>query len=83
MRIEVRKTPKLFIDGAFVRSESGRTFRHESEAGVVNVALASRKDVRDAVRAARRGFQTWRGKTAYNRGQVLYRLAEMLENRRA
>jgi acyl-CoA reductase-like NAD-dependent aldehyde dehydrogenase len=76
-RLPVRKTYKLFIDGAFPRSESGRTFEAEGQ----NVARASRKDVRDAVRAARGAFPGWAAATAYNRGQVLYRLAEMLEAR--
>jgi acyl-CoA reductase-like NAD-dependent aldehyde dehydrogenase len=76
-RLPVRKTYKLFIGGAFPRSESGRTFEAEAQ----NVARASRKDVRDAVRAARGAFPKWAAATAYNRGQVLYRLAEMLEAR--
>ena len=76
-RLPVRKTYKLFIGGAFPRSESGRTFEAEGQ----NVARASRKDARDAVRAARGAFPGWAGATAYNRGQVLYRLAEMLEAR--
>ena len=78
-RLPVRKTYKLFIGGEFPRSESGRTF----EAQGANVALGSRKDVRDAVRAARSAFPKWSGLTAYNRGQVLYRIAEMMEARRA
>jgi acyl-CoA reductase-like NAD-dependent aldehyde dehydrogenase len=78
-RLAVRKTYKLFIGGAFPRSESGRTYLvHET-----NVALASRKDVRDAVVAARAAVARWSGATAYNRGQILYRAAEMLEGRRA
>jgi acyl-CoA reductase-like NAD-dependent aldehyde dehydrogenase len=76
-RLPVRKTYKLFIDGAFPRSESGRTYEAEGQ----NVARASRKDVRDAVRAARAAFGAWSRATAYNRGQVLYRLAEMMEAR--
>jgi acyl-CoA reductase-like NAD-dependent aldehyde dehydrogenase len=76
-RLPVKKTYKLFIGGAFPRSESGRTFEAEGQ----NVARASRKDVRDAVRAARGAFPQWAAATAYNRGQVLYRLAEMLEAR--
>jgi acyl-CoA reductase-like NAD-dependent aldehyde dehydrogenase len=79
MRLPVRKTYKLFIGGAFPRSESGRTYEAEGQ----NVARASRKDVRDAVRAARGAFPKWAGMTAYNRGQVLYRLAEMVEARAA
>jgi acyl-CoA reductase-like NAD-dependent aldehyde dehydrogenase len=76
-RLPVRKTYKLFVGGAFPRSESGRTFEAEGQ----NVARASRKDVRDAVRAARGSFPGWAAATAYNRGQVLYRVAEMLEAR--
>jgi acyl-CoA reductase-like NAD-dependent aldehyde dehydrogenase len=78
-RLPVRKTYKLFIGGAFPRSESGRTYEAEGQ----NVARASRKDVRDAVRAARSALPKWAGMTAYNRGQVLYRLAEMIEARAA
>jgi acyl-CoA reductase-like NAD-dependent aldehyde dehydrogenase len=77
-RLRVRKTYKLFIDGAFPRSESGRTYEAEGQ----NVARASRKDARDAVRAARAAQEKWGGMTAYNRGQVLYRAAEMMETRR-
>jgi acyl-CoA reductase-like NAD-dependent aldehyde dehydrogenase len=76
-RLPVRKTYKLFVGGAFPRSESGRTYEAEGQ----NVARASRKDVRDAVRAARGAFPGWSAATAYNRGQVLYRLAEMMEAR--
>ncbi len=78
-RLSVKKTYKLYVGGAFPRSESGRTF----EAGGHNMARASRKDARDAVRAARAAFPGWSGLTAYNRGQVLYRLAEMMEARTA
>src|SRR5262245_10507884 len=78
-RLPVRKTYKLYISGAFPRSESGRTYL----AGGLNVARASRKDLRDAVRAARAAQTGWAGATAYNRGQVVYRIAEMLEARRA
>ena len=78
-RLPVRKTYKLYIGGEFPRSESGRTY----EAQGANVARGSRKDVRDAVRAARAAFPKWAGLTAYNRGQVVYRIAEMLEARRA
>jgi len=82
-RLAVPKTAKLLIDGAFVRSESGRYDRvsDHAEVHVGNVPRASRKDVRDAVRAARRAFQPWQARTAYNRGQILYRLAETLERR--
>src|SRR3954454_7529368 len=76
-RLPVRKTYKLFVGGALPRSESGRTYEAEGQ----NVARASRKDVRDAVRAARGAFPKWAAMTAYNRGQVLYRLAEMVEAR--
>src|SRR5262245_18846544 len=78
-RLPVSKTAKLFVGGAFVRSESGRTYEVEN----ANVALGSRKDLRDAVRVARGALGGWAGATAYNRGQVLYRVAEMLEGRRA
>src|SRR5881409_1291929 len=76
-RLPVKKTYKLYIGGAFPRSESGRTYEAEGQ----NVARASRKDVRDAVRVARGALPKWSGMTAYNRGQVLYRLAEMMEAR--
>ena len=78
-RLPVKKTYKLFIGGAFPPSESGRTYEAEGQ----NVARASRKDVRDAVRAARGALPKWSGMTAYNRGQVLYRVAEMIEARTA
>jgi acyl-CoA reductase-like NAD-dependent aldehyde dehydrogenase len=78
-RLAVRKTYKLYIGGAFPRSESGRTYLVDGD----NVALASRKDARDAVIAARKAQPKWAGATAYNRGQVLYRVAEMIEGRRA
>jgi acyl-CoA reductase-like NAD-dependent aldehyde dehydrogenase len=84
-RTEVRKTYKLFVGGAFPRSESGRSYTVFAAGGaaVANAALASRKDARDAVVAARGALPGWAGATAYNRGQVLYRVAEMLEGRRA
>jgi acyl-CoA reductase-like NAD-dependent aldehyde dehydrogenase len=83
-RLAVRKTYKLFIGGAFPRSESGRSYPVTAPSGeVVHAAQASRKDVRDAVVAARAAFAKWSTATAYNRGQVLYRIAEMLEGRRA
>jgi acyl-CoA reductase-like NAD-dependent aldehyde dehydrogenase len=84
-RLAVRKTYKLFIGGAFPRSESGRSYVVTSPDGdfLANAALASRKDVRDAVKAARAAAGKWSGATAYNRGQILYRIAEMLEGRRA
>jgi acyl-CoA reductase-like NAD-dependent aldehyde dehydrogenase len=85
-RLGVRKTYKLYIGGAFPRSESGRSYEVRSARDgrfLANAALASRKDARDAVVAARKAFGGWSGGTAYNRGQILYRVAEMLEGRRA
>jgi acyl-CoA reductase-like NAD-dependent aldehyde dehydrogenase len=84
-RLAVPKTYKLYIGGKFPRSESGRTYEIESVKGdfVANVAKASRKDARDAIVAARGAVKGWAGATAYNRGQVLYRIAELLEGRRA
>jgi len=76
-RLPVKKTYKLYIGGAFPRSESGRTYEAQEQ----NVARASRKDVRDAVQAARGAQPKWAAATAYNRGQVLYRIAEMMEAR--
>jgi acyl-CoA reductase-like NAD-dependent aldehyde dehydrogenase len=83
-RLDVRKTYKLFIGGAFPRSESGRTYAVTDSKGrfLANVSQASRKDARDAVAAARAAQRGWWEATAYNRGQVLYRIAEMLEGRR-
>jgi acyl-CoA reductase-like NAD-dependent aldehyde dehydrogenase len=78
-RLPVKKTYKLYVGGGFPRSESGRTYLAEGQ----NVARASRKDLRDAVRAARTAQAGWAGATAYNRGQVLYRIAETMESRRA
>ena len=82
--LPVDKTFKLFIGGAFPRSESGHTFQVRSDDGrlLANAAKASRKDLREAVRAARSAQAGWAGRTAYNRGQVLYRVAEMLDARR-
>jgi len=84
-RLEVRKTYKLHIGGAFVRSESGRYLPARSPSGELldNYSHASRKDLRDAVVAARNAFGGWAKKTAYLRGQILYRAAEMLQNRSA
>jgi acyl-CoA reductase-like NAD-dependent aldehyde dehydrogenase len=79
VRLPVKKTYKLYIGGGFPRSESGRSYEVEG----ANVALASKKDVRDAVRAAREALPKWAGTTAYNRGQVLYSVAEIMEGRRA
>ena len=83
-RLRVRKTYKLYIGGAFPRSESGRSYPVTARDGTVlaHAAQASRKDVRDAVVAARKAFAGWSRATAYNRGQVLYRVAEMLDGRR-
>jgi acyl-CoA reductase-like NAD-dependent aldehyde dehydrogenase len=83
-RIEVRKTHKLYVGGAFPRSESGRSYEVTDAKGrfLANAAYASRKDARDAVVAARKAYAGWAGRTAYNRGQVLYRVAEVLEGRR-
>ncbi|MEV4255382.1 aldehyde dehydrogenase family protein, partial [Spirillospora sp. NPDC049652] len=84
-RLSVRKTYKLYIGGAFPRSESGRSYVVNDAKGrfLANASQASRKDVRDAVVAARKAFGGWSSRTAYNRGQILYRIAEMLEGRRA
>jgi acyl-CoA reductase-like NAD-dependent aldehyde dehydrogenase len=83
-RIGVRKTYKLYIGGAFPRSESGRSYLVSAADGtpLVNAVRASRKDLRDAVRAAHSAFPGWAAKTAMNRGQVLYRVAELMEGRR-
>ena len=83
-RIEVRKTYKLYIGGAFPRTESGRTYLVSAADGapVANACRGSRKDLRDAVRAARKAFPGWADRTAMNRGQVLYRVAELMEGRR-
>jgi acyl-CoA reductase-like NAD-dependent aldehyde dehydrogenase len=84
-RVAVRKTYKLYLGGTFPRSESGRSYVVTDSGGgfLANAALASRKDARDAVVAARKAFPGWSGATAYNRGQVLYRVAEVLEGRRS
>ncbi|GAB2521443.1 aldehyde dehydrogenase family protein [Paramicrobacterium agarici] len=84
-RLAVPKTYKLFIGGKFPRSESGRTYEIVTAKGafLANASKASRKDARDAVKAARTAVAGWSGATAYNRGQVLYRIAELLEGRRA
>ncbi|MGA4850874.1 aldehyde dehydrogenase family protein [Streptomyces sp. G5(2025)] len=83
-RLTVLKTYKLYVGGKFPRSESGRVYEVTDAKGkwLANAPLASRKDARDAVVAARKAFGGWSGATAYNRGQVLYRIAEMLEGRR-
>ena len=84
MRLEIKKTYKLFIGGKFPRTESGRSYEVLDSKGnhVANAAKASRKDVRDAVVAARAAQAGWASATAYNRGQILYRIAEMLEGRK-
>ena len=83
-RLEVRKTYKLYVGGQFPRSESGRSYLVHAADGtpIANAVRGSRKDVRDAVRAARSAFPGWEAKTAMNRGQILYRVAELLEGRR-
>ena len=83
-RVEVRKTYKLYIGGAFPRTESGRSYLVSAADGapLANACRASRKDLREAVRAARKAFPGWAAKTAMNRGQVLYRVAELMEGRR-
>ncbi|GAA3142867.1 aldehyde dehydrogenase family protein [Planomonospora alba] len=85
LRLDVRKTYKLYIGGAFPRSESGRSYAVTSSTGefLANASKASRKDAREAVVAARKAFGGWSGATPYNRGQILYRIAEMLQGRRA
>lgn len=84
-RLDVRKTYKLFIGGAFPRSESARSYEVTAHNGafLANASRASRKDVRDGVAAARKAWPPWSGLTAYNRGQILYRVAEVMESRRA
>jgi acyl-CoA reductase-like NAD-dependent aldehyde dehydrogenase len=83
-RLEVRKTYKLYVDGAFPRSESGRTYEVTDAQGgfLANAVRGSRKDIRDAVSAARKATEGWKRLTGYNRGQVLYRVAEVMESRR-
>ena len=83
-RLEVLKTYKIYIGGKFPRTESGRFYKllNKAEEPIANVCLSSRKDVRNAVQAARKAQGSWQERTAFNRGQVLYRIAEMLEGRR-
>src|SRR5919106_2379447 len=83
-RIPVRKTYKLYVGGQFPRSESGRSYVVRAADGtpLANAVRSSRKDLRDAVRAARNAFPSWAERTAMNRGQVLYRVAELMEGRR-
>ena len=84
-RLGIPKTYKIYIDGKFPRTESGRYFEYEYKTGdgSANLCNSSRKDFRDAITAARAAFAKWSGFTAYNRGQILYRIAEMLEGRRS
>ena len=83
-RIDVRKTYKLYIGGAFPRTESGRAYEVLDARGrlLANACRGTRKDIRDAVRAARKAFPGWAARTAYNRSQILYRIAELMEGRR-
>ena len=82
MRLSVQKTLKMYVGGAFIRSESGRILAHTNAEGIhMNIPRASRKDLRDTIEKARGALAGWSGRTAYNRGQILYRLAEMLESR--
>ena len=84
-RLEVLKTYKIFIGGKYPRTESGRYYIAENKKGdkLANVCLSSRKDFRDAVIAARSAFNDWGSRTAFNRSQILYRIAEILEGRKA
>lgn len=87
-RLEVLKTYKLFIGGQFLRSESGRCYtlymgKAAKKKDIANICLASRKDFRNSAEAARSSFQGWSGKTHFNRGQIMYRIAEMLEGRKS
>ena len=82
-RIDVLKTYKIFIGGKFPRTESGRFYQLKNgKTAIANVCLSSRKDLRNAVVAARGAFEKWSGATAYNRSQILYRIAEMMEGRK-
>ena len=84
-QLDVRKTYKLYVDGKFPRSESGRSYPVLDARGeiIANAVLGSRKDLRDAVKAARAAQASWAARTAYNRGQILYRVAEIMQGRRA
>src|SRR5260370_264722 len=84
-RLNVRKTYKLYIGGEFPRTESGRFYAVNNKGGdlLANACRGSRKDLRNAIQAARKAFPGWSGKTAYNRGQILYRIAEVCESRAA
>ena len=84
-RLEILKTYKIYIGGQFPRTESGRYYelKNKKKESIANVCLSSRKDLRNAVTAARAAFSGWSSKTAFNRSQILYRIAEMLEGRKA
>ena len=84
-RLPITKTPKVYVGGAFIRSESARTFPLKDAAGnfFANIPQCTRKDLRNAVEAAAKAGPGWAKRTAYNRGQIIYRLAEMLEARKA
>ena len=82
-RLDVLKTYKLFIGGKFPRTESGRTMKYQRDGFTAHMCRASRKDLRNAVEAAHKAFGKWSGATAYLRGQILYRMAEMMEGKRA
>jgi acyl-CoA reductase-like NAD-dependent aldehyde dehydrogenase len=84
-RLNVRKTYKLYINGEFPRTESGRYYPIRTKGGelLANASRGSRKDLRNAIQAARKAQPGWSGKTAYNRGQILYRIAEVCESRAA
>ena len=82
MRLSIQKTLKMYVGGKFIRSESGRITHHiNSQGESMNVPRASRKDLRDSIETARSAQGPWAARTAYNRGQILYRLAEMMESR--
>jgi len=80
---EVRKTYKMYVGNSFVRSESGRTYSIELSSEIIELPQASRKDVRDAVSHAKKGYESWSSLSPYNRAQILYRLSEMIEGRKA
>ena len=80
---EVRKTYKMYVGNSFIRSESGRTYSIELSSEIIELPQASRKDVRDAVSQAKKGYESWSSLTPYNRAQILYRLSEMIEGRKA
>src|SRR5271156_5168239 len=84
-RLPITKTPKVYVGGAFIRSESGRTFPLKDAAGnfFANIPQCTRKDLRNAVEAAAKAGPGWAKRTPYNRGQIIYRLGEMLEARKA